>query len=146
MQPGPTTVAETTEEAVLRLALTVNRRFRMRSDSDGVDPSQATVLYTLKCRGALRLGDLADAMQLDASTVSRHVQQLSDRGLLDRGPDPEDGRARIIELTPAGAACLRHSFDQRKRVVTEALEGWDEPSRAQLRDLLVRLTSSLEQP
>ncbi|MBC7631480.1 MarR family transcriptional regulator [Aeromicrobium sp.] len=135
--------AVTAEDAVVQLLMGVGRRFRARIDGDGVDPSQAALLYTLRCRGAMRLGDLAEAMQLDASTVSRHVHHLGERGFIDRVADPEDGRARIIELSDAGAASLKASFEQRRAFITAALDEWDDTDREQLRDQLSRLTAAL---
>jgi DNA-binding MarR family transcriptional regulator len=135
--------ADTADEAVLRLMMALGRRFRQRQEGDLVDPAQGGLLYTLKCRGAMRLGDIAEAMRLDASTVSRHVQQLSDKGFLQREPDPEDARARIIDISPEGRAALKSSFDQRRAFVAEALGDWSDRDRDQLRTLLSRLTTAL---
>jgi DNA-binding MarR family transcriptional regulator len=144
MQPAAVSAeVPTTEDAVLRLVMAMGRRFRARVDGDAVDPSQAGVLYTLKSQGPMRLGDLAEAMRLDASTVSRHVQQLADRGLIERDPDPEDGRARIIAISDAGREGLRCTFDLRRTVITQAMADWTEAERERLRDDLVRLTGSL---
>lgn len=138
-----TTEITVAEDAVLRLTMAVGRRFRTRHEDDPVDPSQAAALYALKCHGAMRLGDLAEVMRLDASTVSRHVQQLGDRGLIERVPDPVDGRARIIDLSPAGLDALRITFDQRRAVLAASLEGWSPADRDRLRDDLVRLIHDL---
>ncbi|MET0928668.1 MAG: MarR family transcriptional regulator [Aeromicrobium sp.] len=144
MQPGTVSAeAATAEDAVLRLTLAVGRHFRTRVDSDSVEPSQASLLYVLKVRGSMRLGDLAEALKLDASTVSRHVQQLGDQGLIDREPDPEDGRARIIGITNGGRAALKHTFDQRRAYIAEAMTDWTDADRSRLRDDIVRLTQHL---
>jgi DNA-binding MarR family transcriptional regulator len=144
MQTGqPSTQATTAEDAVVRLMMAMGRRFRARLDGDTVDPAQASLLYTLKVHGSMRLGDVAEAMKLDASTISRHVQQLGDRGLIERELDPEDARARIIVLTAAGRSSLKHTFDQRRAFITEAMSGWDDEQRERLRDDLVRLTERL---
>jgi len=144
MQTGHVaTEATTAEDAVVRLMMAMGRRFRARLDGDTVDPAQASLLYTLKVHGPLRLGDVAEVMKLDASTVSRHVQQLGDRDLIERELDPEDARARIIVLTDAGRAALKHTFDQRRAFVTEALAEWGDDERERLREDLVRLTDRL---
>ncbi|KRC66365.1 hypothetical protein ASE12_17330 [Aeromicrobium sp. Root236] len=143
MQTQTPEVGATAEDALMQLMMAVGRRFRSRIDGDGVDPSQAALLYTLKCRGAMRLGDIAEVMQLDASTVSRHVQQLGDRGFIEREPDPVDGRARIIALSSTGAATLKKTFDQRRAFLTAALADWDDADRERLRHDLTRLTASL---
>lgn len=133
----------TAEEAVLRLVMEMSRRFRARADGDAVDPSQAAILYSLSCRSAMRVGDLAEAMRLDASTVSRHVHQLEERGLLRREPDPADGRASIVDVTAEGRTALRVTLEQRRALVTEAIAGWAPEDRDCLRDDLVRLTADL---
>ena len=143
MQTQSPEAATTAEDAFMQLMLAMGRRFRSRIDGDTVDPSQAALLYALKCHGSMRLGDLAEVMQLDASTVSRHVQQLGDRGLIERESDPVDGRARIIALSRAGAASLKKSFDQRRAFLTAALADWDDADRERLRHDLTRLTASL---
>lgn len=133
----------TTEEAVLRLTMALGRRFRARLDGDSVDPGHISILYNLNCHGAMRLGDLAETMRLDASTVSRHVQQLGEHGFIVRGPDPEDGRARIIEISEDGRAALKQTFNQRRDIVTEAMADWSPADRQRLRDDIVRLTGAL---
>jgi DNA-binding MarR family transcriptional regulator len=147
MQPSGSAVeateAASAEDAFMQLMMAAGRRFRARVDGDTVEPSQASLLYTLKCRGAMRMGDIAEAMLLDASTVSRHVHQLGERGLIAREPDPEDGRARIIALSPAGAASLTNTFAQRREFITAALGDWSEADRDRLRRDLVRLTAAL---
>lgn len=146
MQANPTAVTtepETADEAVLQLTMALGRRFRQRQAGDLVDPAQAGLLYTLKCHGAMRLGDVAEAMKLDASTVSRHVQQLGDKGFLQRDSDPEDARARIIDISLEGRAALKSSFDQRRAFVAEALTDWSDRDRNELRTLLSRLTTAL---
>ena len=135
--------APTAEDAVLRFVMAMGRRFRTRIDGDTVDPSQAAILYSLSCRGSMRLGDLAETMRLDASTVSRHVQQLGDHGLVRRDPAPADGRASIIDVTEDGRAALRRTFDQRRAFVSEAMADWGDDDRARLRDGIVRLTADL---
>lgn len=44
--------------------------------------------------------DIADGLGLTAPTVSVSVRRLEDAGWLERKPDPEDGRAFCISLTP----------------------------------------------
>lgn len=133
----------TAEDAILQLSLAVGRRLRARIDGDPIEWSQATLLFTLKKRGAMRLGDLAESMRLDASTVSRHVQQLAEREFLSREPDPDDGRACILAVTDAGVVAVKQTFDQRRSILTAALAEWGLEDRARLRDDLVHLTGSL---
>ena len=50
---------------------------------------------------------LADALMVDRMTVSTVLRTLEAKGLIRRGVHPQDPRANLVELTPAGAA-LNH--------------------------------------
>ncbi|GAA1422673.1 MarR family winged helix-turn-helix transcriptional regulator [Catellatospora coxensis] len=61
------------------------------------------VLYTLsKCREPLRIGELHRHVLLSQPALSRMVDRLAERGLLERCPDPADGRGVRLSLTDAG--------------------------------------------
>ncbi|MCR1783894.1 MarR family transcriptional regulator [Nocardioides carbamazepini] len=53
-------------------------------------------------RRALTQRDLADLLHVDAPAASVIVTDLVDRGLVTRRPHPEDGRAKIVEITDSG--------------------------------------------
>ena len=55
----------------------------------------------------MRLSVLADSAGLSLSRVSRIVDGLAERGLVERRPDPVDTRAKNAYLTPAGLELLR---------------------------------------
>ncbi|HEY0937868.1 MAG TPA: MarR family transcriptional regulator, partial [Trebonia sp.] len=52
--------------------------------------------------GPLTLGGLAEAVGVDAPYATLIVDRLEQRGLVDRQPDPEDRRRKLVTLTPAG--------------------------------------------
>lgn len=93
--------------------------------------------------GPRRACDLAGAEGLDPSTTSRRVSTLVERGLLQRAPDPEDGRAQRIELTSDGRSVLVEERRRRELLLGIALEDWSAEDRATLADLLGRLQGSL---
>ncbi|MFK5634410.1 MULTISPECIES: MarR family winged helix-turn-helix transcriptional regulator [unclassified Ornithinimicrobium] len=92
----------------------------------------------------VRSRDLARSEGLDPSTMSRRLASLADRGLVAREPDPADGRAHLLTLTDAGCEAVRRERARRVTLVTDALDGWDDPDRAELARLLSQLTDSLE--
>ena len=91
-----------------------------------------------------RLSDLAQAEGLDPSTMSRRIASLTDRGLVERAPDPDDRRAHQLRLTPEGVRALEAERARRVGVITDALADWDEADKEQLAGLLAQLTDSLE--
>ena len=90
-----------------------------------VDPLAYPVLFTLWCQPR-RVSDLADKVYADISTVSRQVTHLVGLGLIERLPDPEDGRAHLLTLTPAGIALLTTLRQDRDAWLLGLLEGWSE--------------------
>ena len=88
---------------------------------------------------------LAEAGGLDPSTTSRRVAALTERGLLERTPDPEDRRAQLVALTDRGRAVLTAERRRREELVGIALEDWADDDRRALADLLGRLRTSLTQ-
>ena len=64
---------------------------------------QAHALHALRAAGQLRMQELAMCLGLAQSTVTRLVAPLKRMGLLDRRPDPRDGRATCAFLTEQGA-------------------------------------------
>ena len=134
----------TAEDAVLGTLMALGRRMRQRLPEDTLDFSVVPILKVLGGCGPLRLSSLAEILELDASTVSRHVKQLEDRGYLGRTTDPDDGRASRIEVTTEGLAALAAHIDRRKAFLTEALDDWSAADREQLRTLLDRFNRRMQ--
>ena len=67
----------------------LGKRLRQRTAGD-LDFSTFILLKTVAHLGPMRLSALAAELDLDASTVSRHVKSLEDRGLLARTGDPDE--------------------------------------------------------
>ena len=68
----------------------------------GVTMPQGHVLLEISQRSGIALGDLAGGLRLDKSTLSRTVEALVDRGLVERKPNPADRRSNLHLLTPSG--------------------------------------------
>ena len=136
--PPPATV----EEAVLMATVRVGKQLRTRLPGDELDFSALALLKTTAHQGPLRVTALAAALQLDASTVSRHVRALEDRGFLARTTDPEDGRASRVAITPQGRRSLEAGAARRRQLIGEVLADWDDADRETLRTLLNRLSDA----
>jgi DNA-binding MarR family transcriptional regulator len=80
------------------------------------------VLYTLsKCPEPQRLSELGRHVLLSQPALSRLIDRLAERGLVERRPDPADGRGVRLALTPAGRD-LQHGVGRRHaRDVARAL-------------------------
>lgn len=63
---------------------------------------EALVLLTFSSRGSLPLGKMGERLQVHPTSVTSIVQRLEASGLVRRRPHPDDGRAVLAEITPAG--------------------------------------------
>lgn len=91
----------------------------------------------------IRLGDLADQMEVGRTTLSRQVTDLVAAGLVRRIPDPQDARAATLELTPKGARTLRRIWDAWARLLGNATADWDAADRDRIPQLLDDLARAL---
>ena len=86
-----------------------------------------------------RLTDLADRAQVTKQTASLLVAALEREGLVERVPDPSDGRARLIRLSARG----REAAGQAMQVVMAVEQEWTEhlghELAGQLREGLLKL-------
>jgi MarR family transcriptional regulator, lower aerobic nicotinate degradation pathway regulator len=72
-----------------------------------ITPVQFSLMTALDVRGELEQNSLALEIGLERSSVAEVVPRLQRRGLLERRRSREDGRVKLIRLTPAGRALLR---------------------------------------
>ncbi|HSE09569.1 MAG TPA: MarR family transcriptional regulator [Nocardioidaceae bacterium] len=147
--PSPTaspayTVPATAEEAVMVTLARLGRRMRQRMPGEDLDFSAILLMKALLQGGPMRLSTLAAALDVDASTVSRQVRHLEDRGLLERTCDPDDGRASRIALSTEGRTRLEAGAQRRRALVGGLLESWPPEDRERLRTLLNRLLEELD--
>ena len=69
--------------------------------------STLSVLHTLSRKGPLRLTELLATEQLKQPAITSLVARLEREGLVSRRPDPADGRAVLLSLTPEGEEIVR---------------------------------------
>ena len=132
------------EESVLSALMTIGRLMRQRFQGDEIEPGTFWLLKGLAAHDALRVTELATLANLDASTVSRHVQQLHRVGLIDRTPDPDDGRAQRVALSSQGRALLHDGLARRRALLGKSFAGWDRKEIETLDTLLARFVGELE--
>jgi DNA-binding MarR family transcriptional regulator len=80
------------------------------------------VLMTIAALEPIRTTDLATALALKSSTVSRHAARLEQLGLLERTVDPDDGRASLLALSAQGRNALEVLSEAWDQILGEQLE------------------------
>ncbi len=109
----------------------------------GVNPTQAQILVRLAARGPSRVSDLAAELGVSQPTLSDAAAALLRKGLLERRPDPEDGRAARLHLTGPGLA-VAEAARAPAPVMLAALETLPTADRAAMQRGLVGLIRALQ--
>jgi DNA-binding MarR family transcriptional regulator len=89
-----------------------SRRLRIEASGDVLTPGQYTVLAHLRS-GSQTLRELAELEHVQAPSMTRIVNALTDQGFVSRSAHPEDGRQVLVWITPAGEAVLNEARSQR---------------------------------
>ncbi len=94
----------------LRLAIVrTARRLRQEaaSEASGLTPTSTAALATIERHGPLTPSELAELERVKRPTVTRTLGCLEREGLIERTPDPADGRSTLISVNAAGRERLR---------------------------------------
>lgn len=104
-----------------------------------LDRAAVALLRQMADSEPLRPGELANRLGVEASHVTRQVQQLQKAGYVSRVPDPDDRRAQRIRLTPLGKDAIGRIRDAGVRGMQAALAGWSQEELRQLATLFHRM-------
>jgi DNA-binding MarR family transcriptional regulator len=84
----------------------VRRRLKETYDTEGLTPSQTSALSRLNKDGPASASDLAAAERVRPQSMASTLAVLEGRGLIQRRPDPGDGRRQLVSVSEAGDAYL----------------------------------------
>jgi len=125
------------------------RRTRMRAMSGmghinpGLDYGSYLVLVAIHdAPDGIRASELAEAFDVHKSTISRAVSSLERLGLVEREPDPEDGRAQLLTVPAEAAGRLKEFRREVHQWFAGLLEGWTAEERTTLARLVKRLNET----
>ena len=102
------------------------------------------MLTWLTKHGAQRASAMTEAFGIDKGAISRQIQHLLDLGLVDRTPDPDDGRATLVSVTPDAQARIAAVGEARRAWLDASLRDWSDDELAAIVDLLGRYNAALD--
>jgi DNA-binding MarR family transcriptional regulator len=109
-------------EAMLNAHAVLMKQFAAEDIWTDVSMREYDVLYTLsKCAEPVRITELNRHVLLSQPALSRLVDRLADRGLVQRQADPADGRSVRLALTEAGREVQRRIGRKHARSVARAM-------------------------
>jgi DNA-binding MarR family transcriptional regulator len=109
-----------------------------------LDRAAYVILPHLQQGGPQNVSAIADRLNLDGSTVTRQVTALQEDGLIERKPDPRDGRGTVIEPTETGLKQVNAVRAARRELYDKVLIDWTPEERAKLAAMLERLTGAID--
>jgi DNA-binding MarR family transcriptional regulator len=86
-----------------------------------VSSTTITTLDTLQAHGPLRISELAEREAISQPGMTTLVNRLEAAGQAERSPDPTDGRAALVRITPAGRRVLADRHAGRTQAVLAEL-------------------------
>ena len=132
---------------VVDLARLLRRRFEaaLADVETGLTVGEARTLYYVWRNPGQRQAMLADIMYVEPMTLVGYLDTLEKAGLIRRCPDPNDKRAKLIELTLKADPLLERIGIALQGVRSKALEDIPEDKRHVLEGLLQTMKDSLLQ-
>lgn len=111
----------------------------------GFGVGQLPVLVALKDGSASTQRDLARFAKVEQPPMAQMLARMERDGLIERTPDPVDGRSSRIVLTKAAQERMPEAIATLFQGNREALAGFTQAEKVQLVDLLTRLIANLDQ-
>jgi MarR family transcriptional regulator, lower aerobic nicotinate degradation pathway regulator len=117
---------------------TTARRIGMRVHEDDLRMPHVTVLASLDEFGPAAQKDISRRLRIDASDLVSLLDDLEERGLVQRRRDDRDRRRYVVTITQQGARALRSRLISMQKVNDILLGALSQEERGRLREMLIR--------
>ncbi len=121
------------------LMLNMRREIESRMNALGLTDAQWKPLWLLKTGRAATAFELAREMSIDAGAMTRLVDRLVAKGLIERARSETDRRVVNLRLTPQGDEAAAHVPDVLADVNNDFLRGFTKQEWSQLKEFLHRM-------
>ena len=117
---------------------------RARMVHPDLQPASYLMLTSLDASGPRRASAVVEEFGIDKGAVSRQTHQLVELGLLERTPDPSDGRATLLSVTTDAHQRLARVQRLRSETLRRRLSDWSDEDLMSFAADLARYNASLE--
>lgn len=123
----------------------MRRRFDKRAMELGLTRAQWRVLARLRRREGMNQKELADFLEIENITLTRHIDRLEAKGWVERRRDPNDRRAWNLYLNPEVQPILDEMRKLSGITRNEALAGIPADQREHLIDMLLHIKGNMQE-
>jgi len=123
------------------------RGWGLFAKSLGLSMPQFSVLMQLHHKGAFGMSEVSERFEITPAAASQLVDKLVQNGYIVREEDPNDRRAKLLNLTDKGRDLVRQGMEERYRWVNQLSERLTDEERAQVSealDIMTRVATDLE--
>lgn len=118
--------------AARRAARTITREFDQALRPQGLRATQFTLLSALHLAGSTAIGELAELLSADRTTLTRTLAVAAERGWVSLRSNPADARSRFVAITAKGS-----------RALVAAMPAWNATQQRLLQDIGESAAASL---
>jgi MarR family transcriptional regulator for hemolysin len=127
------------------IARLLRKRFDQRARALGLSRSQWQVLAHLSRHEGINQSGLAEILEIENITLGRLIDRMEEAGWVERRPDRNDRRARLLYMTEKVAPMMERMRALAEETRNEALEGLSAEQREALVDLLTHIRANLSE-
>jgi DNA-binding MarR family transcriptional regulator len=144
MEEIPTSAARAAKD-IRAVFSRLRRRLREVAGLGDLTPSQTSVLSRLERGIPASASDLATLERVRPQSMAATIAAIQEHGLIEREPDPKDGRRQLISLTEAGREAVAGSRRQREEWLARVLtDHYTEAERQTIIEALALLDRLVE--
>ena len=120
------------------------RGWNQFAKSTGLSMPQFSILMQLHYKGACGMSKISERFDVSAAAASQLVDKLVQAGYIERTEDPNDRRAKLLDLSPKGKQLVEQGINERYRWMGELTSRLSAEEQAQVGEALSILTSAAQ--
>jgi DNA-binding MarR family transcriptional regulator len=121
------------------------RGWGLFAKSTGLSMPQFGILMQLHHKGACGVSDISERFDITNAAASQLVDKLVQSRLVKRDEDPNDRRAKLLNLTDKGKKLIQQGIEERYRWVDELAGRLSAEERAQVSEALNIMTEAAKE-
>ena len=118
------------------------RSWNHLAKSSGLSMPQFGILMQVHHRGNCAIGDIGEHFDITNAAASQLVEKLVQGGLIQREEDPQDRRAKVLNLTEKGRKFIQHGIEERHRWVDKLAGKLTAEERVKVMEALQLMTQA----